>query len=241
MTGAPVRIIVNHLTRMEKGYICVAGIDKETMRHVRPVLDGRLSTAFLARNSGPFDIACIVDLGPTTHVGRPPEMEDYGFESRKAARSGTISPDNFWKLLAQLARNRLSEIFGPELTQRGQSSCAVDVGQGHASLGCMVTTNRPTLYLKSRPDRPEQIRIHLRDDEFDLDLSVTDIRFYRDDHVTPNHTIVSQVARRLERGIGVILSIGLTRPFTPSDDLPPVHWLQVNNIHLEDNPTWRLG
>lgn len=52
------KIAVNHLTRMQPGYICVAGIDLETGSHVRPVLpSGRLSAALLRRNGGPFDIA----------------------------------------------------------------------------------------------------------------------------------------------------------------------------------------
>ena len=38
----------------------------------------------------------------------------------------------------------------------------------------------------------------------------------------------------------LLLSVGLTRPFAPSPDAPPIHWLQVNNIHLEPDPCWRL-
>jgi hypothetical protein len=31
-------ILVHHLTRMQPGFICVAGLDADTERHVRPVL-----------------------------------------------------------------------------------------------------------------------------------------------------------------------------------------------------------
>ena len=39
----------------------------------------------------------------------------------------------------------------------------------------------------------------------------------------------------------VILSVGLTRAFTPSTEKKPMHWLQVNNVHSDRDPTWQLG
>jgi hypothetical protein len=44
------RIVVNHLTRMQPGYICVAGMERQGGRHVRPVLaGGRWTRAYLGR------------------------------------------------------------------------------------------------------------------------------------------------------------------------------------------------
>ncbi len=81
------QILVNHLTRMQPGYICVAGIDLETGTHVRPVLwYGRLSTSLLLKNGGPFELGCVVDLGPTVCVGRAPEHEDHRFNPTKRPR-----------------------------------------------------------------------------------------------------------------------------------------------------------
>ena len=56
------RIVVNHLTRMQPGYICVAGIDVQDNEHIRPVL-GReqLTVGLLARNGGAFDMGRLVD------------------------------------------------------------------------------------------------------------------------------------------------------------------------------------
>jgi hypothetical protein len=39
----------------------------------------------------------------------------------------------------------------------------------------------------------------------------------------------------------VILGVGLTRAFQREQNGPGRHWLQVNNIHFEDQPIWRLG
>ena len=49
------------------------------------------------------------------------------------------------------------------------------------------------------------------------------------------------MARRLRSGVGVVLAVGLTRASGGSPDYPPLHWLQVNGLHLEDEPDWQLG
>src|SRR5262249_38600569 len=41
------------------------------------------------------------------------------------------------------------------------------------------------------------------------------------------------------RSVGVILSVGLARAFQASGDTARRHWLQVNNLHLEDDPVWK--
>src|SRR5918999_4021239 len=85
------QILVNHLTRMQPGYVCVAGVDIHTLEHVRPVLRyGRLTTNLLRRNGGPLDIGSVVDLGAPTCVGRAPEVEDHYFN---AARSTWLFDD----------------------------------------------------------------------------------------------------------------------------------------------------
>ena len=57
------KIVVTQLTRMMKGYFCVAGIDLETRAHVRPVLGGaRLRTMLLDRASLRCLIARVIAL-----------------------------------------------------------------------------------------------------------------------------------------------------------------------------------
>ena len=58
------RIVVNHLTRMQPGYICVAGIDVQDNEHIRPVLGrARLTVDLLARNGGAFDVVALSNWG----------------------------------------------------------------------------------------------------------------------------------------------------------------------------------
>jgi len=76
------------------------------------------------------------------------------------------------------------------------------------------------------------------DPEFDLDLSVTDIRLFAGDQFTPDAKRLAWMEERLQTTRTAILGVGLTRPFSGSRDQPPLHWLQVNNIHLADEPLW---
>jgi hypothetical protein len=233
------RILINHLTRMQSGFICTAGIDLATHRHVRPVVRGAgLRSDLLATNGGPLALAAVVDLGPTKYVGQVPETEDYLFDARKALLIRHATMDEFWSCLARSAKPTLAEVFGEELTPRGPSSCGTDLGKGKVSLGCLLLNGRPVLSLCSRPGKPDQPRMRLCDGRFELDLGVTDIRLSGPDHHTPDRDVIQRVAQRLRDGSELILSVGLTRPFSGTAGLPPVHWLQVNNLHFHDNLVW---
>jgi hypothetical protein len=85
-----------------------------------------------------------------------------------------------------------------------------------------------------------KIRMLITDGVLTADLSVTDLRLCATDHKTPDEHAIRQVNRRIWAGVGVILSVGLSRPWQQSDDTLARHWLQVNNIHLEDSAVWRL-
>jgi hypothetical protein len=226
---------------MQQGYICCAGIDVESLRHVRPLsAGGRLRSEFLYSHGGPFDIAVVLELGSPLSLSKIPQVEDKIINPSEIQRIGTFRPRQFWDLLTQIAQSRLREIFGQDLMQIGSSSCGVEVGKGKASLGCLIPKSLPTLYIRGRSDRADQVRMGLTDGVFSLDCGVTDIRLYSDDHITPDESAVKKVARRVKDGVEVILSMGLTRAYASSADFDPVHWLQVNNVHLEDDPTWQV-
>ncbi|MGH3088338.1 MAG: dual OB domain-containing protein [Rubrobacteraceae bacterium] len=226
------KILINHLTRMQPGYICVAGIDLETGAHIRPVLgNARLTTGLLSRNGGPFELGCVVDLGPTVHVGRAPEHEDHRFDPAKAACLGCVPDDYFWDTLRDSASDALQGIFGKDLAKH-EKSCVMDVGKGKASLGCLAPRGRPSLYV----NRHGSVRISFPWLSPSADLSVTDLRFCEEDHKTPRKSLISHFQKELKAGTGVILSVGLTRPWRKEGDAVARHWLQVNNIHLEDDP-----
>ncbi len=222
------RIVVNHLTRMQTGYICVAGIDISNNQHVRPVLGGRLTTNLLAFNGGLFDIASLIDLGQVRYNGSAPEVEDYYFNPQNARSMGAVPPEQFWKQLQDVAQRSIVDIFGPTI-KPFKSGCVVDVRTGNASLGCLIPATPPRLSVNGYG----KIRAIITDGSFNVDLSVTDIRLCEIDHKTPKRELIEKINKRMQDKNPVILSVGLTRPWKHQDDTAERHWLQVNNIHLK--------
>ena len=108
------RIVVNHLTRMQPGYICVAGINVQKNEHIRPVLGrARLTVDLLARNGGAFDVGRLVELGPAQASGTAPETEDHTFDPGRLVSVRELSPGSFWKLLTVVGRAALKVIHSP--------------------------------------------------------------------------------------------------------------------------------
>jgi hypothetical protein len=222
------KIIVNHLTRMQPGFFCAAGIDPATNRHVRPMLRERLKVELLAMNGGPFSLAALIDLGQVRYCGEPPEVEDYYFNLQNVRRVGVLRYEEFWKRLQLVARRNIVEIFGPAI-KPFRRTCVVDIRTGNASLGCLIPAVPPRLFV----DNYGRLRAAVADEHLELELSVTDIRLCEADHKTPKEDVIQRINKRIQEGSPVVLSVGLSRAFRPTDDSVAQHWLQVNNIHLK--------
>jgi hypothetical protein len=234
------QIVVNHLTRMQQGFICVAGLDLATGRHVRLEPADRLSLRHLARHGGPFALGGVVDLGRVQSRGHPPMVEDCHVDLRRLRRLRLMSAAEFWQRLAAVAQPRLAAIFGPALTITDSGVGTVAPGHGVASLGCLLVSSPPHLYLRRRPDRPPQVRLHVADSDIAVDAPVTDLRLYDYDaeEQAPDERLTADLDRWLRRGGDVILGVGLSRPFAADPDQPSVHWLQVNAIFPAEVPLW---
>lgn len=229
------KLVVNHLTRMKQRFICVAGIDTETGKHVRPLVPFSGFTRMqLLRRGGPFDIGSVVDLGAVKYAGRAPELEDHNFQKGHARRVGEEAAGDYWRRLEAVSQDTLADIFGPDLRPQGRT-LALEPHKGEASLGCLALRSAASLHVDERGS----IRIEFTDGEHTANAPVTDLRLHATDLETPEHELVRRVSERLEAGERAILSVGLTRPFQKSTDTTPRHWLQVNNIHLESDPLWR--
>ena len=236
------KIVVNHLTRMSEGHVCVAGIDLDTLRHVRPVLPTRpLTPAVLARYGGCFDIGYVVDIGPAMPKPQIPHVEDHLFVPAAATFIRQVAAVEFWALLRRVAKPTLRGIFGDAQKVQGLSSWGTDVGQGAASLGCLILKRMPQLCYMPAGGYKAGIRMHVRDGDIDVWAPVTDLRLCQADHATPDQAITERIAQRIRKSRCVILGMGLTREFRASSAGRSAHWLQVNSIHLETNPMWQLG
>jgi hypothetical protein len=223
------QIVINHLTRMQKGFMCAAGVDPATGRHVRPVLASQLRTDMLACHGGPFELGFRVELGETRFVGKVPEIEDRQFEAAAARQRERVPPDEFWQLLTGLAAESLADIFGPDLQPFGAASCGVEEFHGLRSLGC-YWAHRPRIRLQATGDHT-RIRFDFSEGTRRYSVPVTDTRLYREDHVTPDGAGVERWQRDLNGCERLLVSVGLSRAYKSSDEAPAIHWLQVNNLH----------
>ncbi len=70
------QILVNHLTRMQAGCICTAGIDLQSGLHIRPTNPKALSASLLSCHGGPIELGRVLDIGESSFVGSVPEIED---------------------------------------------------------------------------------------------------------------------------------------------------------------------
>lgn len=227
------RIIVNHLTRMKSPYVCIAGIDPENAGHVRPVLHAQLPRTLTASGGGPFGIGTVVELGTVQPCGSPPEVEDVLFNPGSVHKTGDMPPNDFWTWLKHMSKPSLAQIFGPVIHRQGYSF-AVDVNQGTASLGCLAPQTRIDLSV----NQWNRVTVSMTVDGDRVYIPVTDLRLYEDDQATPRAARIAELAGRISKGTDVILSVGLARKFKAQNDTEERHWLQVNNIHVADEPTW---
>lgn len=224
-------IVISHLTRMQPGYICVAGIDLETTNHIRPIPNrGHLARHLLRKYGGIFEIGAIVDLGKTANIGRAPEWEDRKFAIQNLRYIRRCKPEEFWELLVNTSNDRFKSLFGNDL-QQTHTGCTMALGCGAASLGHLKFGRIRHFGLNEW----KKVRTQISDTELQPCLSVTDIRLYEPDQTTPRHQVLNLFSSRLENA-SVIVAVGLTRPWRKDSNTVECHWLQVNNIHLKDDP-----
>lgn len=231
------QIVVNHLTRMQEGCMCMAGIDLDTGLHVRPVLSRQMKIEMLSVHGGPFDMCRIIDLGDTRFVGKVPEVEDRWFDAAAARPIGDMPSHEFWDLIQNVAQEKLGAIFGPDLECVG-TTCAVVETHGLRSLGC-YWASAGRVFLDEKYGR-RRIRFAWQAGGHSFNVPVTDIRLYSHDHVTPSDANVCWLSEQLAAHPRILVSVGLSRPYRKSADDPPRHWLQVNNFHLPEKPHWTL-
>ena len=191
----------------------------------------------LGPSGGPFDMAVEVELGRVKPQPSPPEVEDCLVTPSALRKVRDLPADEFWRLLKSVARPRLVEIFGAGFGKHG-ATWIIEPGTGEASLGCLLPQAPPLLdvCVEDYQGQPKQrIRCHVRDRDGECFPPVTDLRLYCADQKTPRHELIADLNRRMKAGASAILSVGVTRVMSQDK-----HWFQVNNLHLSDNPIWRL-
>lgn len=212
--------------------ICIAGIEPGTGRHIRPVTGRKnpLERGLLRSEGGPCEIGAKIDLGRLKARPSPPETEDHLFWPERARHLGRLDPDDYLGQLQMIASQDLEQLFGVDLKRR-EWNFAVPTGQGKTSLACFRPRNQPKLTSDFG-----KLSVQLAEWEKPAYRPMTDLRLVGSDHKTVRRDVVEDVNRRLRRGAGVVLMLGLARAWKAPTDDEERHWLQVNGICLEDSP-----
>ena len=231
------RIVVTDVTRMNADRACcVAGVEAGGARRIRPVLDGLPLTRDLLAPDGPFALGAVVDLGAVRDAGSAPMVEDRLFEPRAVRRTGALGPDGFWRVIASGPVTRLHGVFGIGLKQPRRGNAALPDGAGPASLGWCVLREQPEICVSEYG----RVRMRFTDRSLRVNAPVTDIRFF-DGANRPRPDVVERVAGRIAAGARCVLGVGLGRAHQAQWDTRKRHWLQVNGVHLADDPLWTVS
>lgn len=219
-------IVVNHLTRMAEDRICVAGIDLDSLEHVRPVSppDDLMTRKLLRLYGGPFAIGALVDFGPMSACPTAPHTEDHRFAIQQARCEADIDPDTYLELLDLVSDPHAASAFGECLIEIRPGKLAVPAAQGDRSLAVVPATGAR---LKIEFDN-----LYLELD--DAKLRVTDVRFYQPSNWKVRRDLVRDVNRRLRSGTRAYAMLGLARAIPDEGRL--VHWLMANGVCLADHP-----
>lgn len=230
------RLVVNHLTRMSAPRICVAGIDVESMTHVRSTTppSDLITRSLLREEGGPLRVGALVDLGEVTPEPQVPETEDHRFATTHLRHIRDLDGDEYVELLERCSVGDLATAFGPDL-QRVGWKYAVEAGSGRCSLAVVSAREMPELQIDDRYGKP-RLQCRFNDVEPPTFIPVTDLRFYEQDNATIRTDVVDDVNRRLASGVPTFLMLGLARAYKGTTDDRERHWLQLNGVCLVDRP-----
>lgn len=233
-------IVVTHLTRMRYPRICVAGLDREG-HYVRPVVGRDEVLTLEAVKRGALQLGSQIDLGwhKFKEPAYSPEVEDCYFRLANAKRIRNLPAGEFWSLLSESARENIFEIFGHGYLRPHGRTMAVAANSGVASLGDLWV-DRFDLTVELYEDGQKLRGVFNVEGVGRLSAAVTDLRFYSeaDGKYVLDTDKVKQLRDKLPNS-RVILSLGLSRAMARKEGEEPLHWLQINGVHIEEDPLWQ--
>jgi hypothetical protein len=150
---------------------------------------------------------------------------------QRIKRVGRLAPDEYLALLDRVSASDLESIFGPELAQLTRGY-ALEPHHGDTSLGVLRVERPPTLEIEHRWARL-RIVVQIPDR---VTLRVIDLRFVEENHQQLKGELIDDVNRRMARGVGVFLMVGLGPAVQVLDDDRERRWVIVTGICLADQP-----
>jgi len=211
---------------MSNDAVCVAGLDLDSRQTLR--LNHPQPTRNLLDLLGGFvpgDVIS-VDCDPVVSPERP-HVEDAGWIPATAKKSRHAEPRELAELVRDTALPSVEEAFGAPALSSLRGNHAWTPGTGERSLATVRVH-----YVRLRVAQTG-IRVAFRDegDEYWQSVPFQDLQArLHGQHCADCATNYLDLLRGDFDGNHLLIRIGLTRPYAPSDDEPPACWLQVTNI-----------
>ncbi len=231
------QIVVNHLTRMNEGRICVAGINPVSRRHVRPVseLGETFDRGLLAANGAELRVTALVDLGDVSPHPDPPHSEDHLTSLTEIHLVRYLDRAEYLRALESVRVDSLADAFGQELHHSGRSFTLKE-GAGSRSLAVLRKNTREIRVEieKYHTTGEEKVRLACRLAGKEANLALTDLPLYKSDQAL-DREMIGKLQGQLAQANSCYLMLGLGRAWSPDpNQTEPVHWLQANGIAVAD-------
>jgi hypothetical protein len=223
------KIIVTDLTRFSnREKVCIAGIDIETGRCIRPMPYIKYK---ICEQIGLIPGAIIEGTFSITPHTEAPHMEDMYYTNLKYVKS--CSKHEFHDILSVDSFDSVEDGFNIKLEQK-QKHLPIEHDINHSIITLSV---RPkTVKITENPHKEGTIKISFCDKagKWLNYLSITDLGFY--DYAMEKHGLdkLDEINKFINEQDVVFIRLGVGRAFQPKGQ-PNGYWLQVNGIYTFPN------
>ena len=212
--------------------VCVAGVDLETLEtirlsHPQPTRSGLSAIGWLRVGE-----VVAIDVRRTLNV-HPPHLEDHDWNPRDLEKLRVMGNAEIVQLLRPSAFNSIEQAFGEASRRSKDRNSAWAPGGGERSLATLKVR-----YVRFDLDPGGRVRASLRDNEemywSHIPFQDLVVREHRLSEACCGENHLQNVDADFKSNWG-ILRVGLTRPFSPTEDAQDAAcWLQVTNVFARD-------
>lgn len=228
-------ILITDLTYMKNG-ICVAGIDINTGKNVRPVLNFKHIQQEYAEEKNIVPCA-IVEFNVFQRENiQKPHIEDVVFVPHDTRFIRFVTQNEWKNYMDKYSSDSLQSAFNNCITENKGIPPLSDCG----SLAIVRAQNIKVNFFDSDTDAvlPFKCRVSFHCNSGQYNLPVTDLQFIdycieRFDRGDSRQTVKAEIEKVINESSYIFLRIGLTRPFKKAVDADELCYLQINGIYTE--------
>jgi hypothetical protein len=225
-------VTVTDLTRMQHGFVCVAGRaeDGEWVRLASPRVR---ESALRAEGQPAIYPSAVIECGLLENVPEPPHTEDYRYEPRSVRFQWRLPPEAWQQLLERSCFGSVAEIFEQPICR--ENGWYLADGQGPRSLGTLRPRGIAGVRYAKSPEGTWDFRLAFFDGAGEFyRLKITDFTWHRyaaaQRAAAPEpEALAGRLTAQLKRrGQKVLLRIGLSRGWKK---FPGRCYLQINGLY----------